>query len=302
MSRLAILYFFLLWSSLATALTFTLPSQGDDIVGDVEEAQVKPHDNFSTIARRYDIGYYQLVETNPGVDPDNPPSGTVLIIPRRYILPSIAREGIVINLAELRLYYYPKDKQEVMTFPVGIGRENWATPTGAMKIMQKVAKPHWIVPASVREDSAKSGIVLPNVVPPGPDNPLGDYALRLSNPTYLVHGTNHPEAVGRRSTAGCIRLYPEDIEELFQLVHVGTPVLIIDDPYKVGWHSGNLYLEAHKPLQEQIAQWKGDQLTPALDIVKAIAEKPGQPLKIDWAKVASIAKNQMGLPQVISVQ
>lgn len=299
MKQFVILSILLLWPGLLLAKTFALPEKGNDIVGATETAQVEKDDNFSTVARRYDVGYYELVEANPGVDPRHPPVGTILVIPRQYILPDAPKNGIVINLAELRLYYYPKGKHEVMTFPVGIGRKDWATPTGLMKITEKVEKPYWIVPDSIREDSKKSGAELPKIVYAGPDNPLGDYALRLSDPTYLVHGTNNPEAVGRRSTAGCIRLYPEDIKKLFQLVSIGTPVRIIDDPYKVGWDSGELYLEAHKPLEEQIEQWNGDEMTPALDTVKAVAEQPEQTLDVNWDKVESIAKNQMGLPQAI---
>lgn len=287
----------LVWINPLFAATFSLPKADDDMVGNVQMAVVKTGDTFSTIARHYDVGYYQLVEANPHVNPDQPPVGTVLIVPSEYILPAV-HEGIVVNVAELRLYYFPKGQNSVMTFPLGIGRQDWETPLGVLSIVQKIKNPTWYVPDSIRADRAKSGVNLPKSVKPGPDNPLGNYALRLSKWTYLIHGTNDPSGVGRRSSSGCLRMYPEDIQALFNLAFVGMPVRIIDLPYKAGWRQDKLYLEAHLPLQEmQVTdQGKYDELIKQA-INDAIEKHPQ--ILVSWQDAKTIAAEQQGLPQVI---
>lgn len=277
--------------SSAVALTFVLPPKGDDIVGKIQWTQALPGDTFNKIGRRYDIGYFELVEANPMINPEHPQIGSIIVIPSRFILPP-KRQGLVINLAELRIYYYPPHRHVVITYPVGIGREGWDTPLGPSWIAEKMCNPIWTVPESIRKDRAKDGIYLPVKVPPGPDNPLGGYAMRLKQATYLIHGTNDSQGVGRRSSAGCIRLFPEDIESLFAEVRRKEKVTIIDLPYKFGWEKHRLFLEAHVPLQRQ-------SLPNHLMIEKLIRANSTKTAKIQWPSVERISLRENGIPQVI---
>lgn len=282
----------------ANALVFPLPTNGSNVVGHVQWTQARPGDNFSTIGRRYDIGYYALIEANPGLHPDALQPGAIVVIPSRFVLPDAPHKGIVINLAELRLYYYPTNTHTVVTYPIGIGREGWNTPVGTMHIIQKIVNPTWYVPESIRADRAKQGVDLPKFVLPGPDNPLGGYAMRLSHPTYLIHGTNDYTGVGRRSSSGCIRMMPEDVEALFPRVAVNTPVTVVDTAYKAGWYNGKLYLEAHLPLQEQ--QTAGVVNIPAMTAVVSAAAKAHPGAEINWSAAKEIANAQNSVPQIVT--
>lgn len=294
--KLLIIISSLLLSTSAFALTFTLPNSGNDMVGKVQWTQSLPGDTFSSLGRRYDIGYFQLVEANPSVKPTLPHPGTVVVVPGRFILPDAPRTGIVVNLDELRVYYYPAGKNEVVTYPVGIGREGWNTPLGNTTVIAKVTNPTWVVPADIKADRAKQGVILPDKVLPGPDNPLGGYALYLGFPGYRMHGTNDPTGIGRRSSSGCIRMWPEDIEELFAHVPKGEHILVVSQAYKVGWDDGKLYLESHVPLEEQIKP-TGEDLTPMVnEINQAIA---GKNATVDWKLANKIALQHNGIPQEI---
>lgn len=293
---LAVVYF-----PSAYSLTFPMPKGNDNVVGHTQWIQARAGDTFSTIGRRYDVGYFQLVEANPGVNPDNVPQGSIVVVPSQFILPSVPRKGIVISLAELRLYFFPPDKKTVVTYPIGIGREGWKTPLGVTRIVEKTVNPVWIVPDSIKKDRAKDGIILPSMVPPGPENPLGGYRMRLAidKQTHLIHGTNDFNGVGRRSSSGCIRLFPEDVEALFPRVSIGTPVNIIDTPYKASWHKGKLYLEAHTPLVEQKPDGAPD--IEAMKKVVQVAINTGAGT-IFWDKAERITNQQNGVPQVIGKQ
>lgn len=283
--------------SLCLALSFPLPPAGNDIVGNTLQVQTRYEDTFSDIARLNDLGYAELAESNPDVDPWLPGEGTTIVLPTRFILPAGPREGIVINLAELRLYYYPKGEDRVITHPLGIGREGWSTPTGRARITRKQHKPTWRPPKSILKEHAENGDPLPTVVKPGPDNPLGEHALYLSMSNYLIHGTNKPYGVGMRVSHGCIRLYPEDIASLFEQVPVNTPVRIVNTPYKAGWEDGRLYVEAHPPLSEQRAE-HGVNFTPMVRaILSAIGERD---LKPDWDAMKLAAKGQRGIPVAVT--
>lgn len=216
-----------------------------DVVGLSRFYRVRGGESLIEIARKFDLGYNEIADANPGVDPFVPGNGTRIILPESWILPDTqTHKGIVINLAELRLYYYftVNGRRYVRTFPVGIGREGDLTPTGRFSVVQKIVRPAWYVPESIREENPR----LPKVVPAGPDNPLGTRAMRLSLPTILIHGTNKPWGVGRRVSHGCIRLYPKDIPRLFALVPVGTEVEIVRQPVKVGTRGHGVYVEVHK--------------------------------------------------------
>ena len=218
----------------------------------------------------------------------------------QFVLPDAPREGLVLNLAAMRLFYYPRpgtdEPPRVITHPIGIGREGWRTPLGVSRITEKIVQPTWTVPASVRREHANKGDPLPPVVPPGPENPLGDFAMRLSIPSYLIHGTNQPYGVGLRVSHGCVRLYPEDIARLFPEVPKGTRVTIVNQPYVAGWRNGQLYLEAHQPLAEDAKRW-GTSLKP---MERAIAAKAGAQGDVNWDKARQVAYEARGIPLPIS--
>jgi L,D-transpeptidase ErfK/SrfK len=266
----------------------------------VQITTARDEDTLSDIARRYDLGYEEIVAANPGVDPWLPGKGTPVVLPTQFVLPDAPRKGLVLNLAAMRLFYYPApvtdEPARVITHPIGIGREGWRTPQGSSRIIEKIEQPTWTVPASVRREHASMGDPLPAVVPPGPDNPLGDYAMRLSLPSYLIHGTNQPYGVGIRVSHGCVRLYPEDIARLFPNVPLDTPVRIVNQPYVAGWLNGQLYLDAHPPLAEDAKRW-GSSLKPMEQALKA--KLPGADA-VDWDKAGKIAQEARGIPVPVS--
>ena len=243
-----------LWTSQTAAETLTLPPTDIDLVGQTAVIEARHEDTLLDIARRYDIGQDEIVLANTQVDRWLPGEGTETIIPSRYILPRAERTGIVLNVPEMRMYYFPPPEAglpaSVQTYPVSIGRMDWSTPLGRTTVAAKTRNPGWSPPDSIRAEAAASGKPLPDFIPPGPDNPLGDYALRLGLPGYLIHSTNRPYGVGMRVTHGCIRMYPEDIRGLFPNVPVGTPVQIVNQPVKIGWLFDTLFIEVHPPLEE----------------------------------------------------
>ena len=239
----------------AHAETLILPPADIDLVGHSRVVAARQEDTLLDIARRFDIGQDEIVLANRQVDRWLPGDKTPVLIPSRYILPRAERRGIILNVPEMRLYYFPPavagTPEEVQTYPVSIGRMDWSTPLGSTRIAAKIRNPAWRPPASIRAEAAAGGEPLPERIPPGPNNPLGDYALRLALPGYLIHGTNRPYGVGMRVTHGCIRMYPEDIEALFPQVETGTRVHIVNQPVKIGWLFNTLYIEVHPPLEEQ---------------------------------------------------
>jgi L,D-transpeptidase ErfK/SrfK len=237
----------------ARAEIYELPPDGYDVVGALATITAREEDTLVDIARRHGLGYHDIVRANRGVNVWVPGEGTEVVLPTRFILPPGPRQGIVLNLPEYRLYYYPEpadgEPAYVMTYPISIGRMDWDTPLGATSVISKVRNPSWYTPQSVRDEHAADGRPLPRIVPPGPQNPLGKYAMRLGLPGYLIHGTNRPTGVGMRVTHGCIRMFPEDIEFLFPNVDVNTPVRIINEPVKLGWFGNELVMEVHPVLE-----------------------------------------------------
>lgn len=255
MKRLGMLLPLLCVSLAQTALgaAYDIPADGSDVVGEISVTTATFDDTLLDIARRHGVGYQDIVRANPDVNVWVPGDGTDIVLPTQFVLPPGPREGIVLNLAEYRLYYFPKpaagETAKVITYPISIGRQDWETPIGVTKIVAKAVNPSWYPPQSVREEHAAEGRPLASVVPPGPDNPLGRHAMRLGLPGYLIHGTNKPAGVGMRVTHGCLRMFPEDIESLFDLVSVNTQVRIINEPVKIGWRGEELVMEVH-PLLE----------------------------------------------------
>jgi len=216
-----------------------------DVIG-IPSAYVTRHsDTLLDVAHDHDVGYVEIRAANPGIDPWLPGEGKTLVLPTQHVLPDAPRRGIVINLPELRLYYFPPGGGEPRSFPIGIGGEGKETPVGRTQIAGKRIHPTWVPTKSEHEEDPD----LPPSIGPGPDNPMGDYALYLRWSGYAIHGTNKPYSIGRRDSHGCIRLYPDDIEWLFRQVGVGTPVTVVNQEAKVGWSGSELYLEVH-PTQE----------------------------------------------------
>jgi L,D-transpeptidase ErfK/SrfK len=272
---------------------FPLPPPDEAVIGQVRAVIARGEDTLPDIARRFDLGYDEIIAANPGVDPWLPGAGTRVILPTQHVLPAAPREGLVLNLATMRLFYYPPDRDEIITHPIGIGREGWATPQGHTKVVAKRASPAWYVPASVRREHAQMGDPLPAVVPPGPDNPLGSHVLRLGLPSYLIHGTNKPQGVGMRVSHGCVRLYPEDIAALYEQVPVGTRVTIVNQPYLAGWRHGHLYLEAHPPLAEQDEHWRAS----TDPLVRLLREAAGTAADwVDWERAVALTHEPRGIP------
>ncbi len=287
----------------AGAETLLLPTAGGDLVGEPRAVAALHTDTLIDIARRYSLGYEEIVNANPGVDPWLPGSGVQIDLPKQRLLPMAARTGIVINLPEHRLYYFPPAPPgapaEVRSYPVSIGKMDWNTPLGSTRIVQKVKNPQWYPPKSVRDEHAKRGDILPAVVPAGPDNPLGLFAMRLGIPggAYLIHGTNRPAGVGMQVTHGCMRLYPEDIEELFGAVPVNTPVNIVNQPFKAGWHAGHLWVEVHPALKED------DVVPPTLtDLTRLVVQATRERIvPVDWTAVQRAFSEARGMPVRVSL-
>ena len=289
----------------AGGVQYLVPENGDTVIGTLGSAFAQHEDTLLDIGRRHGVGYEEIIAANPGVDPWLPGEGTEILIPTRFILPDAPREGIVVNLPEHRLYYYPPvkagERPAVITYPISTGKMDWKTPIGVTRIVSKQEKPNWYPPASVRAARAARGEPpLPAVVPPGPDNPLGEHAMRLAIPSgaYLIHGTNIPAGVGMQVTHGCIRLFPEDIAELFAMVPVNTKVHLIDQPTKLGWQRGTLYFERHA-LLEGGNDPGPDELARLREQVQVLAE--GRPVEVDWAGIEHAFRMQTGVPAPVSL-
>jgi len=287
----------------AAADEFPLPAEGNDSIGATVTAEADAKDTLLDLARRFGLGYEEITNANPGVDPWLPGAGTVVTMPKQRLLPRAPRTGIVINLPEHRLYWYPPTpagKQPVVwTFPVSIGKMDWNTPLGRTTIVSKAKDAPWIPPKSVREEHEKRGEPLPAVVPGGPDNPMGRYKMALGIPggAYLIHGTNKPAGIGMQVTHGCMRLYPEDIETLYGMVPIGTTVTIVNQPYKWGWHDGELLIEVHPPLQEDAVA------APSLtDLTRLIVDATrANPVAVDWIGAERTWREARGVPTAVSV-
>lgn len=262
---------------------------GVSVIGLPGSYAITGGESLHEAALRAGLGYSEVAHANPGVDPWLPGEGTEIVMPTMWVLPNAPREGVVVNLAEMRLYHYfeAKGRRFVRTYPVGIGREAFGTPTGYYTVIQKLEDPPWMVPESIREEDP----TLPAVVPPGPENPLGRLALRLSDPAYLIHGTNRPLGIGRRVSHGCIRMYPGDIAGLFKAVAPGTPVRIVYQPVKVGQRDGSVYVEAHRDYMTEAESLWDSALellarqgllgkTDSAILHRALSEREGVPVKV----------------------
>lgn len=270
-------------------------ARSQDYTGELAVYPAAETDTFISIAQRFDLGYVELLAANPDVDPWLLRSGQEVLLPSAHLLPDGPRDGIVINLADQRLYYFPPDGAAMRSFPIGLGRSGWETPTGETWIVDKRDKPTWIPPASIRAEKPH----LPSAIPPGPANPLGHHALDLAWESYVIHGTNRPAGIGRRISHGCIRLYPDDIAWLFARVPIGTKVHVVDQPAKLGWIGGDLYLEVH-PSQRQADELEKDgRITPEPipELIWRINRAAGDDAgRLEWAIARQAAKERRGIP------
>jgi len=264
-------------------------------------------DTLTDIARRFNVGYQEIVRANPKVDPWLPGEGREIVVPSQFILPDAPRTGLVINIPAMRIFYYPPaapgERPQVLTHPIGIGKVGWRTPEGVTKIVKRQKDPTWRVPLSVRKEHHENGEELDPVIGPGPDNPLGHYAFYLQWPGYLIHGTNKPAGVGLRSSHGCIRLYPEDIEQFFTMVPLGTQVRVVNQPFVFGWLEGQLYMQPFDVLEDDTRD-SADAQQKLLS--KSQAARLQQQLKthhqqVDWNQVSALARDPRGVAVPITV-
>ncbi len=277
-----------------------------DVVGVVQLTTTSKEDTLTDIARRFNIGYEEILRANPKVDPWLPGADKQIVVPTAFILPNAPREGIVVNIAAMRIFYYPRHKagepQEVITHPIGIGKVGWKTPEGVTKIVRRQKDPTWRVPVSVLKEHKENGEILDKVIGPGPENPLGRHAFYLEWPSYLIHGTNKPAGVGLRSSHGCIRLYPEDIAQLFDMVPIGTPVRVVNQPYVFGWKDGHLYMQVFDVLEDDSRDWKKAQQKL---INKSLSTNLQKQLKshneqVNWDLASELAHSPRGIPVPVS--
>jgi L,D-transpeptidase ErfK/SrfK len=266
--------------------------QTDSVIGTPFYVKTSEELTLLDIGRHFGSGYDEMKQANPDVDVWVPGDNKDVLVPDFHVLPDTPRDGLIMNLAEKRLYYY-HSPTEVEVFSVGIGRDGWETPVGTYSVIEKIKDPTWTPPASIRAEYEKRGETLPAVVPAGPENPLGAYAMRLSNPSYLIHGTNKPWGVGMPVSSGCTRMYPEDIEALFPKVPKGTTVRIVDQPYKVGWRGDQLFLEVN--IAEGATPKAAEQVIPA-----KLARADG--VSVDWDEVRRALQDNSGLPRMVGVR
>ena len=288
----------------ARGAVFPLPEDGSTVIGENSSVTTVYADTLPDLAQRYSLGYYEIIRANRGVDVWLPGADKHLTLPGRRIMPPGPRDGIVVNLPEHRLYYYPKPRKGeapvVITYPVSIGKMDWRTPLGETRIVSKVRNPPWYPPESVRQEHAERGDPLPKVVPPGPDNPLGNFAMRLGvgSGSYLIHGTNNPVAVGMAVTHGCIRMYPEDVAALFPLVPVGTKVRLINEPVKMAWVAGQLLIEVHPPVDAE-----GQVVEPDLQVLEPLLDEVlGSDIAaIHWDLARDTLAAATGMPTLVGL-
>jgi len=278
----------------ARAAAYSMADANSQVVGAIIPLRTRYEDTLASVAEAQGLGWRELVDANPQVDPWLPGDGTVIDLPTKYILPSGPREGVVINVPEFRLYYYPPGSNMVITFPVGLGRLDFPTPLVTTRVKAAVPNPTWTPGPTARREHAARGNPLPAVVPPGPDNPMGSMAIVLGIPSYFIHGTNQPFAVGQTASLGCIRMYDNHVETLAEMVRSGTPVRIVNEPYKAGWRNGELFVEVHEDIYEMAKPGELERRINEAAKNRASA--------VDWARVRALAEKPTGIPTRILME
>ena len=269
------------------------------IYGTLEFKVYKGDKDLYALAREYDVAYDVLMAANPGLESGEYKLGSVIVLPTMFMIPNVKHQGMVINLPERRLYLFRPKEKKLDIFPVSIGRTGWETPLGKYKIIEKTKDPIWFVPKSLYDDQVSKGVDMPKMIKPGPDNPLGKYAMRRSHPTYLVHGTHDPSRSGRKVTAGCINMYPEDIEALFKHTALNTQVNLINQPMKLALQGGKLYVESHEGDQTWVAS---DFLSPENEVERAMRrqyQKWHKQSGLGEENIYKMAEKHTGLPLLV---
>jgi len=296
-------------SGLTAASTFPLPDDGSTIVGEIRVVTPTPDNTLLDIARHFDVGYDEITNANPGMSVWTPGQGAQVVVPTRYILPPKPWKGIIVNISQRRMYYFPPAKKgqraEVVTYPIGIAREGWSTPLGETKLVAKYKDPAWFVPKSIREEHRQeSGEELPEYFPPGPDNPMGMLALKTGFPSIFIHATNRPWGIGLRVSHGCLHLYPEDAAEIYPNIPVGTPIRFIDEPFVVGLEKNRWYVASYLPVTEYPVLLSNytrlmAALMPALNQTQNL--RPSERVDFDWDRLRWLAENWVSLPHPIQL-
>lgn len=313
MNRVTLWILALIISTEAQSASWILPPADVDLFGQIKTIPANRNETLLDVARRYGIGQDEMMLANPTVDRWLPEDGAEIVLPKRYIIPQTERTGFIINLPEMRLYFFPKPekgkKPQVITYPISIGRMDWRTPLGRTTVVRKQKDPTWIPPQSIKDEAIAAGNPPPPaIVLPGPDNPLGRHAIYLGTAGYLIHGTDKPFGIGMRVTHGCLRMYPEDIEELFGKVTVGTPVHMLNQPIKVGWLADSLFVELHPPLEEDEAEY-ADYAQKVRDAIASFIEKSTfgknanhtrKNIEIDESALELAIFEKNGIPTLIS--
>ncbi len=282
------------------------PKRNDEVVGEVQITYAAKQDTLADIARRFTVGYNEIHRANPGVDMWVPGAGRRVVVPTQFVLPDAPHVGIVVNIAQMRLYYFPPrshDGREIVySYPIGIGRVSWKTPSGVTTVVRKVVNPVWRPPADILEEHREEGDPLPAEIRPGPNDPMGTRALYLGWPEYAIHGTNKPVGVGMRVSHGCMHLYPEDILQLYNLVPVGTPVRVVNQPFVFGWHRGDLYMQGFGPLAGDQRAWQTATRTLLEQAMGPGIQKQLQVrnLQVRWDLVLQLARDPQGIPVAIT--
>lgn len=290
-------FFFLLSTSSVYAASYSTPPAYESLVGDMQYSSAGANETVVTLQTQYDLGYNALENANPQLDLSRPiPYGSSVVIPTQHLLPNQPRVGIVINLPEMRMYYYPRGSGQVLTYPIGIGKVGKTIPITQAYVTTKKRDPVWTPTDAIKQFNLEKGIILPESMPPGPDNPLGSYAIYMTIPTYLIHSSPFTESIGKRASFGCIRMYESDIEDFFPSVENRTPVAIINQPTKAGWQDDRLYLEAHTPLQEHGETFEAT-LPGMVHLVTRMSSN--KPSMIDWQLISFISKERDGIPHEV---
>lgn len=298
---LVIGYCSLVWSSVQAA-SYPLPTADNNLIGEIQYVEVKHQETLLDIARQYDLGFTEIKDANPDVDPWLPNLGARIVVPTRFVLPIATRKGIVVNISEMRLYYFPKpskgEPRRVITYPIGIGKQGLSTPPGEYNILMKIENPNWTMPLPVYNDLVKQGTApARRLVPPGPDNPLGEFAMMLNKDGLFIHGTNKPFSIGMQVSRGCLRLYPEDIRRFVAMVPKGTSVSIVEQPYKFGFDNGVLFMEAHEPIIHNEKERN-------IDLSSVVAGAGMADFKElsaqEWQHIVGLAGSYTGVPVAIS--
>lgn len=288
----------MLQSTSTFANSYEVPPPDQSLIGQLKYNTAGWSDTTTSIAHRFDVGYNAMERANPHLQlaKQNLLSGVPMTIPTQHLLPNLPRKGIIINLPEMRMYYFLSNSNKVLTYPIGIGKNGKTIPITETYITEKKVNPTWRPPLDIREFNLEQGIILPKVMPPGPDNPLGPYAIYMKLPTYLIHSTIFPESVGKRASFGCIRMYESDIKTFFPSIEGGIPVAIINSPVKMNWHKNHLMMEAHMPLEEHNTAYEATMPGVVHNIVTMTQKEP---TLIDWQMVAYIDQERDGLPHDI---